>query len=127
MIPVYTQYLATGGRAAFATMARAVAGASALTLCVVTLAGMLGARWIVTLMAPGWAADPPLLDLAVWLTRLMFPYLLLVGLAGLVVSAIYLIFIVWGCEGTDAGDPPADGSLGATLCDSPALSPEAEP
>jgi hypothetical protein len=45
------------------------------------------------------------------------------GLAGLVVSAIYLIFIGWGCEGTDAGDPPPDGSLGATLCDSPALSP----
>ena len=83
VIPVFTQYLATGGRTAFAPMARAVAGASALTLCVVTLAGMLSARWIVALMAPGWAADPPLLDLAVWLTRLMFPYLLLVGLAAL--------------------------------------------
>lgn len=45
------------------------------------------------------------------------------GLAGLVVSAIYLIFIGWGCEGTDAGDPPPDGSLGATLCDSPAVPP----
>jgi len=83
VIPVFTQYLATGGRAAFTAMVRAVAGASALTLCVVTLAGMLGARWIVALMTPGWAADPPLLDLAVWLTRLMFPYLLLVGLAAL--------------------------------------------
>ena len=88
VIPVFTQYLATGGRVAFATMARAVAGASALTLCVVTLAGMLGARWIVTLMAPGWAADPPLLDLAVWLTRLMFPYLLLVGLAALATGTL---------------------------------------
>ena len=47
----------------------------------------------------------------------------MLGLAGLVVSAIYLIFIGWGCEGTDAGDPPPDGSLGATLCDSPALPP----
>jgi len=83
VIPVFTQYLATGGRAAFAVMARAVAGASALTLCVVTLAGMLASRWIVALMAPGWAADPPLFELAVWLTRLMFPYLLLVGLAAL--------------------------------------------
>ena len=34
-------------------------------------------------MTPGWTADPPLLDLAVRLTRLMFPYLLLVGLAAL--------------------------------------------
>ena len=45
------------------------------------------------------------------------------GLAGLVVSAIYLLLIGWGCEGTDAGDPPPDGSLGATLCDSPAFPP----
>ena len=34
-------------------------------------------------MAPGWRADPPLLDLAVSSPALMFPYLVLVGLAAL--------------------------------------------
>jgi putative peptidoglycan lipid II flippase len=46
------------------------------------------APWIVSIMAPGWAADPPLIDLAVRLTRLMFPYLLLVGLAALATGAL---------------------------------------
>jgi putative peptidoglycan lipid II flippase len=88
VIPVFTHYLATGGRAAFLAMVRAVAGATTLTLCVVTLAGMLLARAIVTVMAPGWIADPPLFDLAVGLTRLMFPYLLLVGLAALATGVL---------------------------------------
>lgn len=46
---------------------------------------------------------------------------LVLGLGGLFVSVIYGYIIGLGCEGTDAGDPPPDGSLGATLCDSPAL------
>src|SRR5437773_2785001 len=64
-------------------MARAVTGVGTLTLCVVTLLGMVLAPWIVTLMTPGWAAEPALTDLTVRLTRLTFPYLLLVGLAAL--------------------------------------------
>lgn len=88
VIPVFAHYLATGGRAAFLAMVRAVAGATTLTLCVVTLAGMLLARAIVTVMAPGWIADPPLFELAVGLTRLMFPYLLLVGLAALATGVL---------------------------------------
>jgi hypothetical protein len=43
------------------------------------------------------------------------------GLAGLLVSVIYLFVIGWSCEGTDAGDPPTPGSTAAALCDSPAI------
>ena len=88
VIPVFAEYLAAGGRAAFLAMVRAVAGATTLTLCAVTLAGMLLARAIVTVMAPGWLADPALFDLAVDLTRMMFPYLLLVGLAALATGVL---------------------------------------
>ena len=45
------------------------------------------------------------------------------GLAGLFVSAIYLFAIGWGCEGSDASEPPPVGSVGAAICDSPALAP----
>src|SRR5262249_14261800 len=58
VIPVCAEYLAAGGRTAFLAMVRAVAGATTLTLCAVTLAGVLLARPIVTVMAPGWLADP---------------------------------------------------------------------
>ena len=44
------------------------------------------------------------------------------GLGGLLLAVIYAYIIDLGCEGSDAGEPPSPGSVGATLCDSPALS-----
>lgn len=43
------------------------------------------------------------------------------GLGGLFVAVIYAFIIGWGCNGSDAGEPPSAGSVGATLCDSPAF------
>jgi energy-converting hydrogenase Eha subunit A len=43
------------------------------------------------------------------------------GLGGFLAAIIYSIVIAWGCNGTDAGEPPSPHSLGATLCDSPAF------
>src|SRR6202034_1286571 len=43
--------------------------------------GMLGAPILVRLMAPGFAAVPGKFELAVTMTRIMFPFLLLVALA----------------------------------------------
>jgi len=88
IIPVFTEYLARGGRDAFLRMARAVLGVGTLTLCLVSALGMALAPWIVAVMTPGWAADPPLVELAVRLTRLMFPYLLLVGFAALAAGVL---------------------------------------
>ena len=83
VIPVFSDALARGGRQAFERLARAVIGAGTLSLCLVSALGMALAPWIVAAMTPGWAAEPRLVDLAVQLTRIMFPYLLLVGLAAL--------------------------------------------
>jgi putative peptidoglycan lipid II flippase len=59
-----------------------------VVLCVVSGLGMLAAPWIVRVMAPGWSDDPGLIGLAGKLTTLMFPYLLLVGLAALAMGAL---------------------------------------
>ncbi len=88
IIPVFTAGLTTGTPQSFQRMVRAVAGAALVTLCVVSLLGVLLARWLVLLMAPGWAADADLFQLAVSLTRLMFPYLLLVGVAALAMGVL---------------------------------------
>src|SRR3990170_5566244 len=64
IIPVFTGYVARERPAVVARMLRAVAGAGALTLCAVSVLGVLAAPWVVAIMAPGWAADPPLLALA---------------------------------------------------------------
>src|SRR6266853_738779 len=88
IIPVFTEYLAGGGRAEFTRMVRAVTGVVTVVLCVVSGLGMLLAPWIVRVMAPGWTDDPGMIGLAGRLTSLMFPYLLLVGLAALAMGAL---------------------------------------
>jgi putative peptidoglycan lipid II flippase len=87
-VPVFTNYLVTQPRAEVARMIRSVAAALLLSLCAVSLLGILLAQWIVTLMAPGFSAVPQKADLAVRLTRLMFPYLLFVGLAALAMGVL---------------------------------------
>src|SRR5205823_879191 len=57
-------------------------------LCAVSVLGMLAAPWIVRVMAPGWTSDPGQIGLAADLTRFMFPYLVLVGLASLGMAAL---------------------------------------
>lgn len=88
IIPVFSETLARSGPASFGRMVQAVAGVGTVVLAGVSLLGMLLAPWIVALMAPGWKAEAALFDLAVTLTRLMFPYLLLVGLAALAMGVL---------------------------------------
>ncbi len=87
-IPVFTEFLAVRSRTEFNRMLRSVTGALLAALCVVTLLGILLARWIVQVMAPGFAADPEQARLAIRLTRLMFPFLIFVGLAALAMGVL---------------------------------------
>lgn len=88
IIPVFTESLHRGGRAEFVRIVRAVSGVATVVLCVASGLGVLLAPWIVRVMAPGWTADPGQVELAGSLTRFMFPYLLLVGLAALAMGAL---------------------------------------
>lgn len=88
VIPVFTETLTREGPMAFGRLARAVTGAAIVVLCVVAAMGALAAPLVVAAMAPGWRADAGLFDLAVRLTRVMFPYLVLVGLAALAMGAL---------------------------------------
>src|SRR2546430_7837373 len=84
VVPMLSDYLVSRPRADFQRLLRALLGAAILVLCAVSALGSLLAPWIVRLMAPGFAGEPGQLALTVMLTRLMFPYLVLVGLAALV-------------------------------------------
>jgi putative peptidoglycan lipid II flippase len=88
VIPVFTETLTTGTREGFARMVRAVTGAAIMALVAASALGVILAPWILAVMAAGWRTNPPLFGLAVSLTRLMFPYLLLVGLAALAMGAL---------------------------------------
>jgi putative peptidoglycan lipid II flippase len=88
VVPVLSATLGNSGPIAFVRTVQVVAGAGLVVLCVVCALGMILARPIVSVMAPGWRTDPALFDLAVTLTRVMFPYLLLVGLAALAMGVL---------------------------------------
>jgi putative peptidoglycan lipid II flippase len=88
VVPVFSATLHESGPVPLARAVQAVAGAGLVVLGAVCLLGVALARSIVTVMAPGWRADATLFDLAVMLTRVMFPYLLLVGVAALAMGVL---------------------------------------
>ena len=83
VIPVFTEYHVNRSPADFARMLRAVLALGLLALGVATVLGIVLAPWLLPVIAPGFTADPAQAELTVLLTRVMFPYLLLVGLAAL--------------------------------------------
>lgn len=87
-IPVFTEFLTIRSREEFNRMFRSVTGALLAALCAVTLLGILLADWIVWVMAPGFAHDPEQTRQATRLTRLMFPYLIFVGLGAVAMGAL---------------------------------------
>ena len=80
-VPVFSQYLETRGRKAAADLSSAVASALVLAVSAVCLAGMIFSPQLVSLLAPGFGAVPGKRELAILLTRIMFPFLALVALA----------------------------------------------
>jgi putative peptidoglycan lipid II flippase len=88
MIPVFTTYAARPDRGEFRRMLRAVLGVAMIVLTVTTALGILGAPWILTAIAAGFMSDPAQARLAVVLTRVMFPFLLLIGLAAIATGAL---------------------------------------
>lgn len=80
-VPVFTEYLQQRGKQEAARLAQLVGTALILVVGALCLAGVLLAPWLVGWLAPGFAAVPGKHELAVRMTRIMFPFLLLVALA----------------------------------------------
>jgi putative peptidoglycan lipid II flippase len=81
-VPVFSEYLSTKGRKEAAELANLVGSAVILIVGLLCVLGMVFSPALVGLLAPGWeAADPGKFALAISLTRVMFPFLLLVALA----------------------------------------------
>src|SRR5207237_2687992 len=77
----FTEYLTTRSKEDAARLVNLVATALILVVGAVCAAGIAFAPALVRLLAPGFAAVPGKFELAVTLTRIMFPFLLLVALA----------------------------------------------
>ncbi len=87
-IPIFSEYLTRRTQrdawelasAAFTTLLTILTG-----VCVL---GILAAPWIVALIAPGFGDDPGKQALTMVLTRIMFPYLLFIGLSALAMGVL---------------------------------------
>jgi len=80
-VPVFTRSLAGGSRREAVVLAQLVSTALLLAVGAISLAGMIFSPQLVALLAPGFAEVPGKFELAVKLTRIMFPFLVLVALA----------------------------------------------
>ena len=80
-VPVFTQYLTTKGKREAAELSSLVATALVLVVGCICVLGIIFSPQLVWLMASGFARVPGKFALAVTLTRIMFPFLLLVALA----------------------------------------------
>ena len=80
-VPIFTEYLSQRGKEEAARLANLVASALIFVVGAICAAGIIFAPQLVHLLAPGFTAVPGKFELAVSMTRIMFPFLLLVALA----------------------------------------------
>jgi putative peptidoglycan lipid II flippase len=87
-VPVFTRSLASDGKRASAELSNLVATAVFLIVGPLCGLGMLFSPQLVRLLAPGFEQIPGKFALTVQLTRIMFPFLLLVALAAQAMGAL---------------------------------------
>jgi len=95
VVPVLSEYQVKGDQKDFWRLVSVISAWAMIILSVITLVGMIFAPAIVHLMAPGFSAQPAKIKLAVDLTRMMFPYLILIGLTAhsMAVLATFRCFV----------------------------------
>lgn len=87
-IPVFTELQVSKGPAAAFRLASILLSWLLPVLGTISAAGALFAPQIVSIMTPGWIQDPEKFSLTVTLTRLMFPYILLISVAALAMGML---------------------------------------
>jgi len=80
-VPIFTQTLASEGKKKAAVLSNLVGTALVAIVGLVCILGVIFSPALVELLAPGFHQVPGKFELAVQMTRIMFPFLLLVALA----------------------------------------------
>ena len=81
IIPVFSEYLAKEKKAEFWELCNILMNLLLVILAGITVFGIVFSPVLVRLIAPGFANDPTQFAVTVKLNRLIFPYILLIGLA----------------------------------------------
>ena len=87
-VTTFSRKLSAEGDKAAWRLANLVLNALIIVLGLVTIVGIIISPWIVRLIAPGFSAIPGKTELTITLTRIMFPFLLMVALAALAMGML---------------------------------------
>jgi putative peptidoglycan lipid II flippase len=80
-VPVFSEYNLKHSKKEFWELANVVLNLMLVILAAITILGIFFSPLIVRLIAPGFIADPEKLAATIKLNRIIFPYILLIGLA----------------------------------------------
>ena len=87
-ITTFSEKITKGGDSEAWKLANKVATLAAVFMSIVTLIGIALSPALMHVLAPGYAATPGKLELTILLTRIMFPFILMVSLAALVMGML---------------------------------------
>jgi putative peptidoglycan lipid II flippase len=88
VVSVFSKIWSKGDLAASRLFTRAVFGFALLFLLALTAFGVLGAEWLTLLAGSGFTEHPQKIELAVSLTRFMFPYILFISLTSVAMGLL---------------------------------------
>ena len=89
IVPVLSEYAQKKTKEEWQECINAVLAWGVIVLGSITIIGICAAPWIVRLIAPGFAGEPGKLKLTADLTRIMFPYLILIALTAFQTGILY--------------------------------------
>ena len=87
-VTTFSQKLSAEGDKAAWRLANLVLNALILVLAVITVVGVIVSPWLVRMISPGFSQIPGKVELTTTLTRIMFPFLLMVALAALAMGML---------------------------------------
>src|ERR1700675_1156379 len=87
-VTTFSQKLSAEGDKSAWRLANLVLNALILVLAVITLIGVIISPWLVRMISPGFSQIPGKVELTTTLTRIMFPFLLMVALAALAMGML---------------------------------------
>jgi putative peptidoglycan lipid II flippase len=82
-VPIFTEELTLRTRESARGLSSSIFTLFGIILVILSVIGILLSEQIVTLMSPGFLTDPEKFDLTVRLTKVMFPYMVAVGLVAI--------------------------------------------
>jgi putative peptidoglycan lipid II flippase len=88
IVPVLSEYNLKRSKEEFWELANILLNLLAVILSLITILGIIFSPWIVRLIAPGFIASADKLQATINLNRIIFPYILLIGLAAFATAVL---------------------------------------